>query len=171
MFLRPGSGEFKVNGLPFDSYFVTETQRIMAKSSFCADRDPGGSFNMLCTVNGGGVNGQAGAVRMGVARALQEFNPELRAKLKAEGFLRRDARGKERKKYGQKGARKRFQFSKRKLSVFDLSAKIGRQTKRQPQPSPGTTAFFFRGRDAKATKLKLKLFPTPSIQLGGKQGR
>ncbi len=66
---------------------------------------------MICTVDGGGVNGQAGAVRMGIARALQEFNPELRPKLKAEGFLRRDARGKERKKYGQKGARKRFQFT------------------------------------------------------------
>ena len=72
-----------------------------------------GSFNMTCTVSGGGVNGQAGAVRMGVARALQEFNPELRPKMKAEGFMSRDARQKERKKYGQKGARKRFQFSKR----------------------------------------------------------
>ena len=84
----------------------------MAKSSFVLTETTG-SFNMTCTVSGGGVNGQAGAVRMGVARALQEFNPELRPKLKAEGFLRRDARGKERKKYGQKGARKRFQFSKR----------------------------------------------------------
>ena len=84
----------------------------MAKSPFVLT-ETGGSFNVVCTVNGGGVNGQAGAVRMGIARALQEFNPELRAKLKAEGFLRRDARGKERKKYGQKGARKRFQFSKR----------------------------------------------------------
>ena len=84
----------------------------MAKSPFVLT-ETAGSFNMVCTVSGGGVNGQAGAVRMGVARALQEFNPELRPKLKAEGFLRRDARGKERKKYGQKGARKRFQFSKR----------------------------------------------------------
>ena len=71
------------------------------------------SLQGVNAVDGGGVNGQAGAVRMGTARALQEFKPELRAKLKAEGFLRRDARGKERKKYGQKGARKRFQFSKR----------------------------------------------------------
>ena len=101
-----------VNGKPFDVYFVTEAQRIMAKSSLVLT-ETAGSFNVICTADGGGVNGQAGAVRMGVARALQEFNPELRAKLKAEGFLRRDARGKERKKYGQKGARKRFQFSKR----------------------------------------------------------
>jgi small subunit ribosomal protein S9 len=112
VFLRPGNGEFKVNGKAFAEHFVTEAQRIMAKSSFVVTETQG-SFNMTCTVSGGGVNGQAGAVRMGVARALQEFNPELRAKLKAEGFLRRDARGKERKKYGQKGARKRFQFSKR----------------------------------------------------------
>ena len=95
VFLRPGSGDFKVNDRPFDQYFVT------------------GSFNVVATVSGGGVNGQAGAVKLGVARALVEFNPELRGKLKAEGFLSRDSRGKERKKYGQKGARKRFQFSKR----------------------------------------------------------
>jgi small subunit ribosomal protein S9 len=112
VFLRPGNGEFKVNGKAFDEHFVTEAQRIMAKSPFVLTETVG-TFNMTCTVSGGGVNGQAGAVRMGVARALQEFNPELRAKLKAEGFLRRDARTKERKKYGQKGARKRFQFSKR----------------------------------------------------------
>ena len=71
------------------------------------------NFNVLATCSGGGVTAQAGAVRMGIARALQEFNPELRAKMKAEGFMTRDARQKERKKYGQKGARKRFQFSKR----------------------------------------------------------
>jgi small subunit ribosomal protein S9 len=112
VFLRPGSGEFTVNGKPFATYFLTEEQRVMAKSAL-ALTETTGSFNAVVTVNGGGVNGQAGAVRMGVARALQEFNPELRAKLKAEGFLSRDARGKERKKYGQKGARKRFQFSKR----------------------------------------------------------
>ena len=112
VFLRPGSGDFTVNGKPFDHHFVTEAQRIMAKSPFVLT-ETGGTFNVLCTVNGGGVNGQAGAVRMGVARALQEFNPELRAKLKGEGFMTRDSRQKERKKYGQKGARKRFQFSKR----------------------------------------------------------
>ncbi len=112
IFLRPGSGEFTVNGKPFDQHFVTEAQRIMAKSPFVVTETTS-TFNVVCTVSGGGVNGQAGAVRMGVSRALQEFNSELRAKLKAEGFLRRDARTKERKKYGQKGARKRFQFSKR----------------------------------------------------------
>lgn len=112
VFLRPGGGDFTVNGKPFDDHFVTEAQRLMAKSPFVVT-ETAGTFNVICTVNGGGVNGQAGAVRMGIARALQEFNPELRAKLKSEGFLRRDARKKERKKYGQKGARKRFQFSKR----------------------------------------------------------
>jgi small subunit ribosomal protein S9 len=112
VFLRPGSGEFKVNGRPFDEYFVTDAQRIMAKSALVLT-ETAGTFNVVATCDGGGVNGQAGAVRMGVARALQEFNPELRGKLKAEGFMTRDARQKERKKYGQKGARKRFQFSKR----------------------------------------------------------
>ena len=92
--------------------FVTDAQRIMAKSALVLT-ETSATFNVVATCDGGGVNGQAGAVRMGVARALQEFNPELRGKLKAEGFMTRDARQKERKKYGQKGARKRFQFSKR----------------------------------------------------------
>ena len=112
VFLRPGNGEMKVNDRPFDEYFVTDAQRNMAKSPLVVT-ETSGTFNLVCTVSGGGVNGQAGAVRMGIARALQEFNSELRAKLKSEGFLSRDARIKERKKYGQKGARKRFQFSKR----------------------------------------------------------
>ena len=112
IFLRPGSGDFTVNGKPYDQYFVTEAQRIMAKSALVLT-ETAGNFNVTANCTGGGVTAQAGAVRMGLARALQEFNPELRAKLKAEGFLMRDARQKERKKYGQKGARKRFQFSKR----------------------------------------------------------
>ncbi len=112
VFLRPGTGEFKVNDRPFEEYFVTDAQRIMAKSAL-ALTETSGTFNVVATCSGGGVASQAGAVRMGVARALEEFNPELRAKLKAEGFMSRDARMKERKKYGQKGARKRFQFSKR----------------------------------------------------------
>ena len=112
VFLRPGTGEFRVNNLPFDRYFVTETQRILARRPLVTT-ETAGSFNVLATVNGGGVNGQAGAVKMGIARALLVFNPELRARLKADGFLTRDSRAKERKKYGQKGARKRFQFSKR----------------------------------------------------------
>jgi small subunit ribosomal protein S9 len=112
VFLRPGSGEFRVNDLPFDRYFVTETQRILARQPLVTTETTG-NFNVVATVSGGGVNGQAGAVKMGIARALLVFNPELRGRLKTEGFLTRDSRAKERKKYGQKGARKRFQFSKR----------------------------------------------------------
>jgi len=112
VFLRPGTGEFKINGRGFEEYFVTEAQRISAKKPLVLT-ETSASFNIVTTVNGGGVNGQADAVKLGIARALLEFNPELRGKLKAEGFLSRDSRGKERKKYGQKGARKRFQFSKR----------------------------------------------------------
>jgi small subunit ribosomal protein S9 len=112
VFLRPGSGEFKVNGKGYEEYFVTEAQRQAAKSPLVLTETIA-TFNVVATVNGGGVNGQADAVRMGLARALQLFNAEFRSKMKAEGFLTRDARMKERKKYGQKGARKRFQFSKR----------------------------------------------------------
>jgi small subunit ribosomal protein S9 len=112
VFLRPGSGEFVVNGKPFDHYFVTEAQRITAKQPLVTSETTA-NFNIIARVSGGGVNGQSGAVKMGIARALLEFNPELRSKLKSEGYLSRDSRGKERKKYGQKGARKRFQFSKR----------------------------------------------------------
>ncbi len=112
VFLRPGSGDFRVNGRPFEQYFVTEAQRIAAKQPLVAS-ETASSFNVVVRVSGGGVNGQAGAVKMGIARALLRFNNELRGKLKAEGFLSRDSRAKERKKYGQKGARKRFQFSKR----------------------------------------------------------
>ena len=112
VFLRPGSGDFKVNGRAFEQYFVTESQRSSAKQPLVST-ESGASFNVFATVSGGGVNGQADAVKLGVARALMEFNAELRKKLKSEGMISRDARGKERKKYGQKGARKRFQFSKR----------------------------------------------------------
>jgi len=112
VFLRPGTGNMTVNGKPYDVYFVTEAQRIIAKSALVLT-ETAASFDAIVTCSGGGVTAQSGAVRMGLARALQEFNPELRPKLKAEGFLSRDARQKERKKYGQKGARKRFQFSKR----------------------------------------------------------
>jgi small subunit ribosomal protein S9 len=112
VFLRPGSGAFRVNNKTFERYFVTETQRIMARQPLVTS-ETSGTFDIVATCSGGGVNGQAGAVKMGIARALLLFNPELRGKLKAEGYLSRDSRGKERKKYGQKGARKRFQFSKR----------------------------------------------------------
>ncbi len=112
IFLRPGTGEFKVNGKNFDEYFVTDAQRIEAKQPLVTS-ETSNTFNIIANVSGGGVNGQSGAVKMGIARALLEFNPELRSKVKAEGYLTRDPRVKERKKYGQKGARKRFQFSKR----------------------------------------------------------
>jgi small subunit ribosomal protein S9 len=112
VFLRPGSGKFSVNGREFDNYFVTDAQRVEIKQPLVTS-ETSSTFDVVANVSGGGVNGQAGALRMGIARALLEFNVELRKKLKVAGFLSRDARGKERKKYGQKGARKRFQFSKR----------------------------------------------------------
>ena len=112
VFLRPGTGKFTVNRKPFEQYFVTDAQRVAARKPLLVAQTEAG-FDVLATCSGGGVNGQADAVRMGIARALLEFNIELRKQLKAEGLLTRDSRGKERKKYGQKGARKRFQFSKR----------------------------------------------------------
>jgi len=112
VFLRPGSGEFKVNGKAYEEYFVTEQQRVAAKRPLVLTETTA-NFDVVTTVVGGGVNGQADAVKMGIARALLQFNIELRKTLKSDGLLTRDARGKERKKYGQKGARKRFQFSKR----------------------------------------------------------
>ncbi|HWG19876.1 MAG TPA: 30S ribosomal protein S9 [Terracidiphilus sp.] len=112
VFLRPGTGEWKVNGKAFDEYFVTEQQRVAAKRTLVV-AEMAANFDVVTTVKSGGVSSQADAVKMGIARALIEFNPELRKMLKAEGLLTRDARQKERKKYGQKGARKRFQFSKR----------------------------------------------------------
>ena len=119
VFLRPGSGEFKVNGRPFDEYFVTDSQRSAAKQSLLST-ESSANFNVIANVSGGGVNGQADAVKLGVARALMLFNAELRKKLKSEGLVSRDSRGKERKKYGQKGARKRFQFSKRWVPSGEL---------------------------------------------------
>jgi small subunit ribosomal protein S9 len=112
VFMRPGKGEAQVNGRPFDAYFVTEAQRIDARQPLVLT-ETSASFDLSVSVAGGGVRAQAGAMRMGIARALLVFNPELRGQLKAAGLLSRDARVKERKKYGQKGARKRFQYSKR----------------------------------------------------------
>ncbi len=112
VYLRPGTGEFKVNGKGFDAYFVTEQQRVAAKRSLVLT-ETAATFDVVTTVSGGGVAAQADAVKMGIARALLQFNAELRKTLKSEGLLTCDARVKERKKYGQKGARKRFQFSKR----------------------------------------------------------
>ena len=112
VFLRPGSGKFTVNGREFDKYFLTDAQRVEIRQPLVVSETTS-TFDIYANVDGGGINGQAGALKMGIARALLEFNVELRKKLKVEGFLSRDARGKERKKYGQKGARKRCQFSKR----------------------------------------------------------
>ena len=112
IFLRPGNGDFKVNGRPFEQYFLTESERSSAKEPLVST-ESAASFNIIANVSGGGTSGQADAVKLGIARALIEFNAELRKKLKSEGLISRDSRSKERKKYGQKGARKRFQFSKR----------------------------------------------------------
>jgi small subunit ribosomal protein S9 len=112
VFLRPGTGEWKVNGKGFEEYFVTEQQRASAKKTLLVV-EMAANFDVVTTVQGGGVAAQADAVKMGLARALVVFNPELRKLLKGEGLMTRDSRMKERKKYGQKGARKRFQFSKR----------------------------------------------------------
>jgi small subunit ribosomal protein S9 len=112
VFLRPGKGETTVNGRPFEDYFTTVDQRKLATEPLQAI-DNAGQFDFYITVKGGGLGGQAGAVRHGLAKALVDFDPELRGVMKEHGFLTRDARKKERKKYGQRGARARFQFSKR----------------------------------------------------------
>lgn len=112
VFLRNGSGNIVVNGKPFDQYFTSDSARSAVKQSLLAT-ETSDKFDVLVLADGGGINGQAGAVRLGIARALCEFNLELRSKLKGMGYLTRDPRSRERKKYGQKGARKRFQFSKR----------------------------------------------------------
>lgn len=112
VFLRPGKGEITVNGRPFDNYFPSEAARAIVKQPLLAT-ETADKFDVLINAAGGGPLGQAGAAKLGIARALLEFNIELRAKLKELGMVRRDARQHERKKYGQKGARKRFQFSKR----------------------------------------------------------
>lgn len=112
VFLRSGKGTITVNGRPIDNYFVTETSRAMVRQPLLAT-ETADKFDVLILADGGGFIGQAGAARLGIARALVEFNAELRPRLKEAGFLTRDPRAHERKKYGQKGARKRFQFSKR----------------------------------------------------------
>ena len=112
VFLRPGKGDITVNHRAFNEYFVTESTRAVVRQPLTATETID-KFDVLILADGGGVAGQAGAARLGVSRALVEFNAELRAKLKKLGYLTRDPRAHERKKYGQKGARKRFQFSKR----------------------------------------------------------
>ena len=112
VFLRPGNGTITVNHREFGNYFPTEALRVQVKQPLQLT-ETSDKFDVLCTVDGGGITGQAGAIRLGIARALCEFNAEMRPRLKKEGLLTRDARAKERKKYGMAGARKRFQFSKR----------------------------------------------------------
>ena len=112
VFLRPGTGTINVNQRAFESFFTTEALRTQIRTPLVLT-ETADKFDILATVAGGGVSGQAGAVRLGIARALVEYNAELRKRLKDEGMLTRDARAKERKKYGMAGARKRFQFSKR----------------------------------------------------------
>jgi small subunit ribosomal protein S9 len=112
VFLRPGTGAISINRRAFEAFFPREALRTAIRTPLVLT-ETADKFDILATVAGGGVSGQAGAVRLGIARALVEYNLELRKRLKAEGLLTRDARAKERKKYGMAGARKRFQFSKR----------------------------------------------------------
>lgn len=112
VFLRPGKGQIIVNGRPLEDYFPSPTARAVVRQPLLA-AEVADKFDVLVNATGGGLSGQAGAVRLGIARALCEFNSELRGKLKQLGLLTRDPRRHERKKYGQPGARKRFQFSKR----------------------------------------------------------
>ena len=112
VFLRPGTGSFQVNGRSFDQYFPNETLKMLIRQPL-AVTETTDKFDLVVRVDGGGVTGQAGALRHGIARALVSFSPELRPRLKESGFLTRDPREVERKKYGRPGARKRFQFSKR----------------------------------------------------------
>jgi small subunit ribosomal protein S9 len=112
VFLRPGTGAISINYRAFDSFFPTEALRTQIRQPLMLT-ETNDKFDILATVAGGGVSGQAGAVRLGIARALVQYDLELRKRLKNEGLLTRDARAKERKKYGMAGARKRFQFSKR----------------------------------------------------------
>jgi small subunit ribosomal protein S9 len=112
VFLRPGTGALTINQRAFEQFFPTEALRIVVRRPLLLT-ETADKFDVLATVAGGGVAGQAGALKLGISRALVEYNQELRKRLKTEGFLTRDARAKERKKYGMAGARKRFQFSKR----------------------------------------------------------
>ena len=112
VYLRPGSGNFKVNRTSIDTYFKNETLRMIIRQPLQLT-ETANKFDVVVNVAGGGPSGQAGAIRHGITRALIEYNGDLRPTLKQAGLITRDPRIKERKKYGQKGARKRFQFSKR----------------------------------------------------------
>jgi small subunit ribosomal protein S9 len=112
VYLRPGDGNFQVNRKTFETYFPNETLRMIIRQPLQMT-ETATKFDVLVNVAGGGPAGQAGAIRHGITRALIEYNSDLRPTLKQAGLITRDPRIKERKKYGQKGARKRFQFSKR----------------------------------------------------------
>jgi len=112
VYLTPGSGKISVNKREFENYFPNEALQMIIRQPLRLT-DTAGKFDILVNVDGGGAAGQAGAVRHGITRALLEFNADFRSTLKKAGLVTRDPRKKERKKYGQKGARKRFQFSKR----------------------------------------------------------
>jgi len=112
VYLRPGGGNFQVNRKTFESYFPNETLRMIIRQPLNLT-ETANKFDVVVNVAGGGPSGQAGAIRHGITRALIEYNGDLRPTLKQAGLITRDPRIKERKKYGQKGARKRFQFSKR----------------------------------------------------------
>ncbi len=110
--LKHGKGDININNVPLNKYFPSETLIMVVKQPLTTAAVTG-KYDISVKVNGGGMSGQAGAIRHGIAKALVDINPDFRGKLKKEGMLTRDSRVKERKKYGQKGARKRFQFSKR----------------------------------------------------------
>jgi small subunit ribosomal protein S9 len=112
VYLRPGSGKITVNRRGFDEYFGNQVLKMIIRQPLLLT-ETADKFDILVNVDGGGASGQAGAIRHGISRALVEYNGELRPRLKTAGFLTRDARKVERKKYGQPKARKRFQFSKR----------------------------------------------------------
>ncbi len=112
VYLRSGGGKITVNKLSLDNYFQRESSKLILRQPLTVS-ELGESFDVTVNVHGGGKAGQAGAIRLGIARALVGFKPELRALMRENGLLTRDAREVERKKYGQPGARKRFQFSKR----------------------------------------------------------
>ena len=112
VFLRDGEGKITINNRPFEEYFTNPEYRFVVKQPIDVT-DSEGKFDILINVQGGGINGQAGACRLAIARALSAYDSGNHSSLKANGFLTRDARMVERKKYGQRGARRKFQFSKR----------------------------------------------------------
>ncbi|HEY0708305.1 MAG TPA: 30S ribosomal protein S9 [Polyangia bacterium] len=112
VWLQPGNGKVAINQRSLEDYFGRETSRMVFRQPLELTETTG-QFDVFCSVRGGGLSGQAEAIRHGISRALTKANPELRASLKKAGYLTRDSRSRERKKYGQRGARARFQYSKR----------------------------------------------------------